>query len=216
MRYRILSYLFVIALVSVIGDWFYYETHAHDLTVRVPAVGPVEPGQPPPTTEVPVAHEHQCVPREVGRTTLPGGLVERVVYDHRKILTEAEIAAIRTQAEAWIRDNGGGNSELASPPTNEKNCHGVTFDGGNSWVNDISDYLRNCTRWSPPPAQPPVGTVVVYRNQGRVTHSGRVIATPPGKAGVWVHSQWGHWGDFNHRVDVVHEIYGTGSYYTCH
>lgn len=207
MRFRILSLLFVLAGATA--------APSHDLTVTVPVPGAAPPDQPPATQTIRVPHEHQCVPREVGRGELPGGLVERVVFDHRKILTEAEIAAIRRGAQAWIDADGGGNCELASPPTNEKNCHGVTFDDGGSWVNDIAGFLSRCTPWVPPPADPPVGTVVVYRKEGQITHSGRVIATPAGKAGVWVHSQWGHWGDFNHRVDVVHEIYGTGSYYTC-
>ncbi len=216
MKYPLHSYLLVIFLVVLSGGVLSYTVPAHDLKVTV-----TRPGNPPTNVDVKVNHEHECVPKEVARTVIPGGLVDevRVVYSHRKILTPQEIADIKTQAEAWITANGGGNIKLTSPPTNSKNCHGVTFDGGNSWVNDISSYLSNCSPWSPPPAtptaKPPAGTVVVYKKNNKVTHSGRVIATPAGKTGVWVYSQWGHWGDFKHRVDVVHPVYGTGKYYTC-
>ena len=213
MKYPFHSYLLVI-LIFLSGGALNYTIHAHDLKVTV-----TKPTNPPTEVNVDVNHEHECVPKEVRRRVLPGGLVEEIIYTHRKILTPQEIAVIKTGAEAWITANGGGNIKLTSPPTNSKNCHGVTFDDGNSWVNVISPYLSNCSPWTPPPAtptaQPPVGTVVVYRKNGRVTHSGRVIATPAGKTGVWVYSQWGHWGDFEHRVDVVHAVYGTGKYYTC-
>ena len=218
MRFPTLLCLFVVVMAAMTGNWLVKKTHAHPLTVTVRLVGPPEEGQPPLTEVIEVPHGHQCESREVFRGDVPGtgGTVEAVLTHHRKILTDADIARIKAFAEEWIRQNGGGNVTYKSDPTNEKNCHGKTFDDAadSSWVHDISGYLRNCEPWLQPP-QPPEGTVVVYRNAGQIMHSGRVIPTPPDKAGVWVHSQWAFWGDFDHRVDVVFEAYGTASYHTC-
>lgn len=217
MKYQIRLYVLILLLLVPVGNWLSPTANAHDLKVTVTRPGP-PPGPTIEEVELPVDHMHECVRKAISEVvTGSDGLVDeiRVIYEHRKVLTPADIARIKRQGEAWIAANGEGNIIYASDPTNEKNCHGVTFDGGNSWVNKIEPYLQNCTPWSPPPAKPPVGTVVVYRKDGRITHSGKVIETPAGKDGVWVHSQWGHWGDFDHKVDKVHEIYGTGSYYTC-
>jgi hypothetical protein len=45
------------------------------------------------------------------------------------------------------------------------------------------------------------GDVVVYKDGGRIKHSGRV--TRIDESGIWLHSQWGAWGDFDHLVDAV-------------
>lgn len=87
----------------------------------------------------------------------------------------------------------------SSPPDNGKNCHGVTFDGGRSWIDDPRPFLRGCTPVARADVRP--GDVVIYKDGDKIKHSGRV--TRIDGDGIWVHSQWGMWGDFDHLVDAV-------------
>lgn len=201
--------LFLIIIVT-----FSSSLLAHELKVTVRAIGPVTPGGQPPVVEIDVHHYHQCEVKLVPNPPSIEG-VEVIMFRHHKKMTAAELAKVRARGAAWVAANGGGNVVQASPPTSAKNCFGVTFDNGNSWIDDPSAFISKCTPWSPPPATPPAGTVVIYQKDGRVVHSGKVIPTPPGKNGVWVHGQWGNWGNFDHKVDVVPEEYGTASYMMC-
>ncbi len=181
---------------------------AHELKVKLPGLG-----DPPVPREIAILHFHECVKQKVPVPQRPG--IETIVFRHHKPMTSVQVGSLTAVAATWIEAHGDGNVLRASPPTSSKNCHGVTFDGGNSWIEQPQPFVDRCKKWKPPPKEPPIGTVVIYRKGDRIAHSGRVIATPSGKSEVWVHSQWGLWGNFDHRVDAVPEIYGTPTYYTC-
>jgi len=232
---RPVCYALLIALVAALTatDVQMNPVQAHELIVRVPVPGP--PGQPPGTAPRSVNHWHQCEAEEVGRRPHPDMVeLEFLKYRHLKKISADNKLLYRAILQAWIDTHGGGNVTYESEPTTDHNCHGVTFDNGeDSWINDIGPYLANCTKYTPPPP-PPVETVVVYKHAGKIIHSGRVIQTPPDKSGVWVHSQWGPAGNFNHEVNTIPQgeefefehppgnkrktkqgPYGTPTFYTC-
>jgi hypothetical protein len=93
------------------------------------------------------------------------------------------------------------------PPTNDYDCHGFTFLGGDRWINDgeveaiLKDNGYSVT------AAPVVGDIVVYRSGGNITHSG-VIVGVSGTTVTLVESKWGRLGLYRHAPADVPPTYG--------
>jgi hypothetical protein len=149
----------------------------------------------------PVPHFHQCTPVEIQRRPANPGTpeVELITLRHHQAFSDARIAQITSQARAVIAILGTANVVHSSPPHQGKNCHGITFGGGDCWIDDPTPFLPPCQPI--PRADARAGDVVVYRLGREITHTGRV--TRVDGADVWVHSQWGKWGDFDHKVESV-------------
>ncbi len=180
-----------------------------------------------------VQHFHEC---EQLAVSVPITLDQfhEISLIHRRAQRAEEIVYWTLYMDEWVRQFGP-DVHRRSPPTNKKNCFGKTFDNGDSWIDDPTPFLRNCTSIEPP-AVPGPGDVAVYIHGNRVMHSGRIIApppeAPPGDMRIWVHSQWGIVGDFDHPADQVPQNqpfefppgstqvvdegpYGEPFYYTC-
>ena len=93
------------------------------------------------------------------------------------------------------------------PPTNDYDCHGFTFLGGERWINDdeveaiLKDNGYSVT------ATPVVGDIVVYRSGGKITHSGVIVEVSGGSVTA-VESKWGRLGLYRHAPSDVPPNYG--------
>lgn len=104
-----------------------------------------------------------------------------------------------------------------APPTDTYDCHGYTFTGGETWINnDQVDQILNDNGYSAV-MQPTVGDVIAYRDsQGEITHTGivrEVQASADGTTDVTVESKWGRLGRYEHAPGDVPPGYGTPQYY---
>jgi hypothetical protein len=163
---------------------------AHDLVV-------VKEGQ-----ELNVDHKHECIERIVEGIGPDGK--GQLYLDHLKALSEPQKAFYRHLWDRWMKKYGDKKVKRQSPPTRDTNCHGLTFDEGKSWIDDPAPFLgSDACKKVEPPAKPQKGDVVVYKHAGKITHTGKVIDTPKGQKGLWVHSQFGEAGDFDHPVGNV-------------
>lgn len=171
---------------------------AHELKIQVPAP---DGG----TRTVEVEHQHLC---EEWRVPLQGSAPgprpdteEAVaVILHRKELTVVQKQDKIALMDAWIKAYQPGRVHRYGPPTNATNCHGFTFDNGQSWVESAVLYLKACHDVQEAEARP--GDVVIYRHHGHITHSGRVSGRAADGT-VWVRSSWGNLGEFEHAIDAV-------------
>ena len=98
------------------------------------------------------------------------------------------------------------------PPTNDYSCHGYTFLDGKRWLDDDqvptilneNGYVATNT--------PVVGDIVIYRNGGKIKHSG-VITEVKGTTVTKITSKWGLWGLYSHAPDDVPAVYGSWTAY---
>jgi hypothetical protein len=140
-------------------------------------------------------------------------------HTHVPDLTGAEKLALEAAARNLILQKKWTPDQIrkTSDATAQYDCHGLTFDSSNSFIDnkyaeDLARYqgyrpLRVC----PQTSEPRVGDIVIYRKSGRVTHSGRVV----GRNGqvIRVHSKWGYWPDYEHDIDKVPDAYGTPEFW---
>jgi len=114
-----------------------------------------------------------------------------------------------TQADAILTHFGllGSVTKIRSP-SNRYDCHGYTFAGGNSWINDDQvDRILTDNGYSVT-ATPVVGDIVIYRLGGSITHSG-VITHVTGGTVTEIRSKWGRSGLYEHAPDDVPPAYGS-------
>ncbi len=144
-----------------------------------------------------------------------------IVFKHHKTYTKEELRLISKEISYWSSYSGQGELFVTSPPTTGINCHGLTFDKSKdkSWIEDPKPFLKNCKPVKAPTQKNPtlpIGTVVVYYTGKKIMHTGKVVKPPKGKKGLWIHSQWGKFGDFIHRLKSVPEVHGVPKlYYEC-
>jgi hypothetical protein len=100
-------------------------------------------------------------------------------------------------------------------PTNRYNCWGFTFNPRQCAINTGSDVQTvlndNGTQVFPPNLR--LGDVICYRDNGVITHTGRIVALALTGEPILVQSKWGDWGEYLHAPDVVPVIYGTDRTY---
>lgn len=101
--------------------------------------------------------------------------------------------------------------------TRKYDCHGLTFSGGKTWINNdqVNSPIVADQGWAAVAEKDvKVGDVVIYNKGGSVTHTGIVTKTD-GKGKVTeVRSKWGATGQYLHEPTVVPDSYGTPSYLT--
>jgi hypothetical protein len=123
-------------------------------------------------------------------------------HAHREEYDGEKLGKLKKVADAYVQKFHAA-AKRTSDPTAKTNCHGLTFDKGESWIEDLDEIekrIGKCKEVAEKDAQ--VDDVVVYRGtDGKITHTGRVSKMDAGKATV--HSQWGAMGDFDHAVDDV-------------
>jgi hypothetical protein len=98
-----------------------------------------------------------------------------------------------------------------APPSGVCNCHGWVFTGGRYWMRgaDVSVILED--NGYEAVSAPQSGDLVVYRDgQGRITHTGMVLAVAEGGTTV-VESKWGDLGLYLHPAEFLR--YGTPHFY---
>jgi cell wall-associated NlpC family hydrolase len=135
-------------------------------------------------------------------------------------LTASEKAAANAAAAQVIAADGlTGKVTERSEPTAQTDCHGLTLDGGNSFVDDA--YAEDLARqygYKPllqcPAAAAGIATdlqpgdIIIYRDKaGRVTHSATFKGYDARHVAI-VHSKWGTAGDYDHEMSAVPAIYG--------
>lgn len=107
----------------------------------------------------------------------------------------------------------GSQEELL--PTTRYNCWGFTFNPRQCWIssgNDVQTILTdNGTQVSAPNIR--LGDVICYRNNGIITHTGRIVALDSAGQPSLVQSKWGKLGEYFHRPDQVPVSYGTDRTY---
>jgi hypothetical protein len=86
------------------------------------------------------------------------------------------------------------------PPTDSSNCHGWVFTGGRYWI--LGRYVETILSHNGyhEVERPRPGDIVVYRNDGAVTHTAIVRYVTDGLP-VLVEGKWGQFGVFLHEVD---------------
>ncbi len=178
---KILVILFSFLLTNLVS--------AHDLKVKIEG------------RNIDVVHFHKCTPKEMGIDP------DVSIKVHRKVLKKKSKAMLVAQANALVSVINGAikppRVKRTSPPDNGINCHGLTFDSGKSWIDDPIDIIHSRCKLLANQKNPPVGTTVVYADGlGNVLHSGKVIRRGPGGK-IWVKSQWGKLGDFEHLAGAV-------------
>jgi len=144
-------------------------------------------------------------------------------HHHATDLTSAQKASIQAAALSDPAYPGiqpveyvhldGTHEELL--PTNRYNCWGFTFNPRQCAINTGSDVQTilndNGTQVFPPNLR--LGDVICYRDNGVITHTGRVVALGPTSEPIMVQSKWGDWGEYLHAPDVVPVTYGTDRTY---
>lgn len=104
-------------------------------------------------------------------------------------------------------------------PSYKYNCWGFTFNPRQCWVGydgaDIQIILNdNGTQVFPPNLR--VGDVVVYRNGGEITHTGRLWSVDASGNPAMVQSKWGSLGEYFHVPSNVPVDYGADiTYWRC-
>jgi len=104
------------------------------------------------------------------------------------------------------------HSEEELLPSNKWNCWGFTFNPRQCWVgfdgSDIQLILNdNGTQVYAPNLR--IGDVVVYRNAGQITHTGRIWSLDASGNPALVQSKWGSLGEYYHPPTTVPASYGT-------
>ncbi len=96
-------------------------------------------------------------------------------------------------------------------PTDTTNCHGWTFTCGKVWINNdqVDDILED--NGYEETTDPKPGDIVVYKKDGKITHSGHVQSD--GNGGIKIESKWGRGGRYCHSPTAVPSSYGTPCYY---
>lgn len=149
-----------------------------------------------------VLHFHQCTPQEIA-----SGDPDVSIKIHRKAFNKDKKNLLIAQANALVSViNGKAPTPVVkrtSPPNNGINCHGWAFDAGKSWIDDPIDLIENRCTLLKDQTKPPVGATVIYLDHmNRVTHSGKVVRKGE-KGEIWIKSQWGKLGDFEHLPTAV-------------
>ncbi len=151
-----------------------------------------------------IEHKHVCTFWDVTVEDTESPTDDIVRARHHRKQSEMQIRWYKYFWDLWGKTHANGKLMRTSPPTNEINCHGLTFDDGKSWIDDPTPFLESdaCEKIVDPD-KPKKGDVVVYKYKGKITHTGRLIDPPPGETGQWVYSQFGSAGDFKHPINAV-------------
>ena len=104
--------------------------------------------------------------------------------------------------------------EIISGPTFEFNCHGKTFDGRQSWIEDNQvPYFLNDDYEKISESDAKEVYIVIYRLKNTIVHSGHVHKID-GKGKVSkVQSKWGYGPELIHEPQDVPLSYGTPEYW---
>ncbi len=102
-------------------------------------------------------------------------------------------------------------TELA-PPTNDYSCHGYTFLGGKSWIDNDQVPTILADNGYVPTTTPAVGDIVIYKAGQEYKHSG-IITEVKGTTVTKITSKWGLWGLYSHDPNDVPGNYGTWTAY---
>lgn len=89
-------------------------------------------------------------------------------------------------------------------------CHGLTFKTSGVWIdNDQVDKILHDQGWIIQAGKAKVGDIVIYRKNGKVTHSGVVEEVDNDGKVTKVRSKWGSQGEYIHDPKDVPDSYGT-------
>jgi hypothetical protein len=126
-------------------------------------------------------------------------LKEPIAPRDESILTEAEYLILsRNNLTDYIIRRG--------PANDYANCHGWVFTGGHFQLggSDVAVILKENDYQEIPEPRP--GDLVVYRENGNISHTGIVRYVAAGQP-VLVESKWGNLGIYIHPIDQ--SLYGT-------
>jgi hypothetical protein len=92
-------------------------------------------------------------------------------------------------------------------PTNKYNCHGYTFLGGASWMDDDQVPMILWDNGYKVTTTPVVGDILIYWNSKGISHSATVTEVS-GTSVTKVTSKWGPYGLYSHAPNDVPSEYG--------
>jgi len=125
-----------------------------------------------------------------------------IAHSHRpETVTPAQIEQQKASDAQLIP----GKRTVEAPPSTTYDCHGKTFDAEASWINDDQvEKILNDDGYKPVPAGGArLGDVVIYRNNGQVTHSGTVTGIDSNGNVTEVCSKWGSGFEYRHAPNEV-------------
>ncbi|MBU0638796.1 MAG: hypothetical protein KKB50_08025 [Planctomycetes bacterium] len=149
-------------------------------------------------------------PKETVYLTDKGRRVETLKDGNRSPdLTQAEADAVLTLL--GLKDK----FTQTGPPTDSYNCHGWTLTGGARWIGNsqVQKVLDDNGYKQRAAGKVKVGDLVVYRKDGKITHTGIVTKVDAGGNATEIESKWGRVGRGTHKPGDVHPSYGTTKYY---
>ena len=116
------------------------------------------------------------------------------------------------QAATWLARHPG--LVQTGPATDSMNCHGWVFGWGGGGViyGKSVQCILDDNGYMPNPA-PKVGDVVIYRKNGKITHSGKVTQVNAQGQVTEVEGKWGGMPRVKHAPGYVPQSYGTPTYY---
>lgn len=114
--------------------------------------------------------------------------------------------ALKSQVESQYSP-----AKVVRDATRTYNCHAFAHANRHAWFNEITQFLRD-DYFQFTPGTLRVGDVVVYVNNGELTHSG-VITQLSNNKPTEVRSKWGAWPEATHPPERVPDIYGPITYY---
>ncbi len=98
-------------------------------------------------------------------------------------------------------------------PTKSYNCWGFTFNPRQCWLGPVVQTILNDNGIPVYPPNLRLGDVICYRNNGSITHTGRIVALGPTGEPALVQSKWGQLGEYIHQPQIVPVSYGTDRTY---
>lgn len=98
-----------------------------------------------------------------------------------------------------------GTRTVEQPPSTTYDCHGKTFDGTASWINNdqVNQILEDNGYEANPDGGARLGDIVVYHHNGNVTHSGIVTGVDSDGNVTEVCSKWGSGFEYRHKPNEV-------------
>jgi hypothetical protein len=138
----------------------------------------------------------------------PTAQLESVNRFHRPLPGERDFTDTeRMTAMNTVSARHGGIVKLIDA-TITYNAHGKTFDNRGAWIDSdqVEQILESAYAAVDGPAA--IGDIVVYRQGGLVTYSGKVMLVDAGGVVTEVQGKWGAAGEYSHALNDVPAPYG--------
>lgn len=136
----------------------------------------------------------------------------------KRIIKKVTPPAIRItkEMEGTLEEHGEveGALKRIAGPINKYNCHGYTFLRSSGWLeHNIEEILSDQEFKTVEASKAKVDDVVIYRKNGKITHSGVIKEINENNAKHVVESKWGNGSLMQHFINEVKSSYGEPQVY---